>query len=116
VGKRRRATLTLPHGLVQTPPSCRRHSRICQGNPQHLLEELDAQIILATLITSTCVPVTSSFAALEASSLHRLAAAMLTDSGGFQVFSSRVAQGKRRRREVPLPPGWILSEKRETRR
>ena len=110
-GQARRATMTLPHGLVQTPafmPVGTAGS--VKAIPQHLLEELDAQIILSNTYHLYLRP--GHELIRRFGGLHRFIAwprPMLTDSGGFQVFSlNRVAQGERRRREVSLSPGWLL--------
>jgi len=79
----------LPHGLVQTPafmPVGTAGS--VKAIPQHLLEELDAQIILANTYHLYLRP--GHELVRQAGGLHRFIAwprPMLTDSGGFQVFS-----------------------------
>src|SRR6202453_812700 len=88
-GQARRATMTLPHGQVQTPvfmPVGTQGS--VKAIPQHLLEELDAQIILANTYHLYLRPGHELVRRLGG--LHRFIAwprPMLTDSGGFQVFS-----------------------------
>ena len=88
-GQARRGTITLPHGLVQTPafmPVGTAGS--VKAIPQHLLEELDAQIILANTYHLYLRP--GHELVRRAGGLHRFIAwprPMLTDSGGFQVFS-----------------------------
>jgi queuine tRNA-ribosyltransferase len=81
--------MTLPHGLVQTPafmPVGTAGS--VKAIPQHLLEELDAQIILANTYHLYLRP--GHELIRRAGGLHRFISwprPMLTDSGGFQVFS-----------------------------
>ena len=81
--------MTLPHGQVQTPafmPVGAAGS--VKAMPQHLLEELDAQIILANTYHLYLRPGHELVRRLGG--LHRFIAwprPMLTDSGGFQVFS-----------------------------
>ena len=81
--------MTLPHGQVQTPafmPVGTAGS--VKAIPQHLLEELDAQIILANTYHLYLRPGHELVRRLGG--LHRFIAwprPMLTDSGGFQVFS-----------------------------
>ena len=81
--------MTLPHGLVQTPafmPVGTAGS--VKAIPQHLLEELDARIILANTYHLYLRPGHELIRSLGG--LHRFIAwprPMLTDSGGFQVFS-----------------------------
>src|SRR6201992_3496886 len=88
-GQARRATMTLPHGQVQTPafmPVGTAGS--VKAIPQHLLEELDAQIILANTYHLYLRP--GHELVRRAGGLHKFIAwprPMLTDSGGFQVFS-----------------------------
>jgi queuine tRNA-ribosyltransferase len=88
-GQARRATMTLPHGLVQTPafmPVGTAGS--VKAIPQHLLEELDAQIILGNTYHLYLRP--GHELVRRMGGLHRFIAwprPMLTDSGGFQVFS-----------------------------
>ena len=81
--------MTLPHGLVQTPafmPVGTAGS--VKAIPQHLLEELDAQIILANTYHLYLRP--GHELIRRFGGLHHFIAwprPMLTDSGGFQVFS-----------------------------
>jgi queuine tRNA-ribosyltransferase len=81
--------MTLPHGQVQTPafmPVGTAGS--VKAIPQHLLEELDAQIILSNTYHLYLRPGHELVRRLGG--LHRFIAwprPMLTDSGGFQVFS-----------------------------
>src|SRR5208282_4306321 len=88
-GQARRATMTLPHGLVQTPafmPVGTAGS--VKAIPQHLLEELDAQIILGNTYHLYLRP--GHELVRQMGGLHRFMSwprAILTDSGGFQVFS-----------------------------
>src|SRR6204780_49408 len=88
-GQARRATMTLPHGQVQTPafmPVGTAGS--VKAIPQHLLEELDAQIILGNTYHLYLRP--GHELVRRMGGLPRFIAwprPMLTDSGGFQVFS-----------------------------
>jgi queuine tRNA-ribosyltransferase len=81
--------MTLPHGPVQTPafmPVGTAGS--VKAIPQHLLEELDAQIILGNTYHLYLRP--GHEVVRRMGGLHRFIAwprPMLTDSGGFQVFS-----------------------------
>jgi queuine tRNA-ribosyltransferase len=88
-GQARRATLTLPHGLVQTPAFMPVGTAgTVKAIPQHLLEELDAQIILSNTYHLYLRP--GHELVRRMGGLHRFIAwtrPMLTDSGGFQVFS-----------------------------
>jgi queuine tRNA-ribosyltransferase len=85
----RRATMTLPHQIVETPtfmPVGTAGS--VKAMPQHLLEELDAQIILGNTYHLYLRP--SHELIRRLGGLHKFMSwprAMLTDSGGFQVFS-----------------------------
>ena len=66
----------------------RGHRRLRQSHPQHLLEELDAQIILGNTYHLYLRPGHELIRQLGG--LHRFISwprPMLTDSGGFQVFS-----------------------------
>ena len=110
-GQARRATMTLPHGLVQTPafmPVGTAGS--VKAIPQHLLEQLDAQIILANTYHLYLRPGHELVRRLGG--LHRFIAwprPMLTDSGRLSGLQpQRVAQGQRRRRALPLASGWLL--------
>src|ERR1700733_15529520 len=88
-GQARRATMTLPHGQVQTPAFMAVGTAgSVKAIPQHLLEELDAQIILSNTYHLYLRPGHELIRRLGG--LHRFIAwprPMLTDSGGFQVFS-----------------------------
>src|ERR1700753_1963432 len=88
-GQARRGPITLPHELGQTPAFMPVGSAGCvKANPQHLLGELDAQIILANTYHLYLRP--GHELVRRAGGLHRFIAwprPMLTDSGGFQVFS-----------------------------
>jgi queuine tRNA-ribosyltransferase len=81
--------MTLPHGIVQTPafmPVGTAGS--VKAIPQHLLEELDAQIILGNTYHLYLRPGHELIRRMGG--LHRFISwprPMLTDSGGFQVFS-----------------------------
>jgi len=88
-GYARRATMTLPHAAVEThvfTPVGTVGS--VQAVPQHLLEELSAQIILGNTYHLYLRPGHELIRRLGG--LHRFMSwhrAILTDSGGFQVFS-----------------------------
>jgi queuine tRNA-ribosyltransferase len=81
--------MTLPHGQVETPafmPVGTAGS--VKGIPQHLLEQLDAQIILSNTYHLYLRPGHELIRRLGG--LHSFISwprPMLTDSGGFQVFS-----------------------------
>ena len=103
--------MTLPHGLVQTPafmPVGTAGS--VKAIPQHLLEELDAQIILANTYHLYLRPGHELIRSLGG--LHRFIAwprPMLTDSGGFQVFSlNELRKVSEEGVQVPLAPGWLF--------
>jgi queuine tRNA-ribosyltransferase len=85
----RRAELTLPHGVVQTPVFMPvGTAATVKAVPQNMLEELDAQIILANTYHLYLRPGHELIA--RAGGVHRFMSwtrPMLTDSGGFQVFS-----------------------------
>ncbi|MGA7316209.1 MAG: tRNA-guanine transglycosylase, partial [Silvibacterium sp.] len=88
-GTARRATMTLPHAAVETPlfmPVGTAGS--VKAVPQHLLEELDARIILGNTYHLYLRPGHELIRRMGG--LHRFMSwphAILTDSGGFQVFS-----------------------------
>jgi queuine tRNA-ribosyltransferase len=88
-GPARRAVLRTPHQEVQTPvfmPVGTAGS--VKAVPQHLLEELGAEIILGNTYHLYLRPGLDAIRRLGG--LHRFIAwprAMLTDSGGYQVFS-----------------------------
>ena len=94
-GSARAGTLTLPHGTVETPAFMPVGT---QGTVRALspadLRAVGAQWCWPTPIIFTCVPVKAVVAKLGG--LHRFMAwdrPLLTDSGGFQVFS---LEGSRR--------------------
>jgi len=85
----RRAVLTLPHGTVQTPVFMPvGTAATVKAVPQDVLEGLDAQIILANTYHLYLRP---GHGLIErVGGVHRFMSwerPMLTDSGGFQVFS-----------------------------
>lgn len=88
-GAARRATMTLPHGAVETPVFMPVGTAASvKAVPQHLLEELDAQIILGNTYHLYLRPGHELIRAMGG--LHRFMSwprPILTDSGGFQVFS-----------------------------
>jgi queuine tRNA-ribosyltransferase len=88
-GSGRRATLTLPHGAVETPVFMPVGTQgTVKAIPQHLLEELDARLILGNTYHLYLRPGHEAIRRLGG--LHRFMSwerAILTDSGGFQVFS-----------------------------
>ncbi len=103
--------MTLPHGLVQTPAFMPVGTAgTVKAIPQHLLEELDAQIILSNTYHLYLRP--GHELIRRFGGLHRFIAwprPMLTDSGGFQVFSlNELRKVSEEGVQVPLPPGWLL--------
>ncbi|HEU4981078.1 MAG TPA: tRNA guanosine(34) transglycosylase Tgt, partial [Acidobacteriaceae bacterium] len=88
-GPARRATMTLPHGAVETPVFMPVGTAASvKAVPQHLLEELDSQIILGNTYHLYLRPGHELIRRLGG--LHRFMSwprPILTDSGGFQVFS-----------------------------
>jgi queuine tRNA-ribosyltransferase len=88
-GKARRATMTLPHAAVETPVFMPVGTvASVKAVPQHLLEELDARIILGNTYHLYLRPGHELIRRMGG--LHRFMSwprAILTDSGGFQVFS-----------------------------
>ncbi|QMV18717.1 tRNA guanosine(34) transglycosylase Tgt [Granulicella sp. 5B5] len=85
----RRAQLELPHGVVQTPVFMPvGTAATVKAVPQNLVEELNAEIILANTYHLYLRPGHELIA--RAGGVHRFMSwlrPMLTDSGGFQVFS-----------------------------
>jgi queuine tRNA-ribosyltransferase len=85
----RRATMQLPHAAVETPVFMPVGTvATVKAVPQHLLEELEAQIILGNTYHLYLRPGHEAIRRLGG--LHRFMSwerAILTDSGGFQVFS-----------------------------
>ncbi len=85
----RRGVLTLPHGTVQTPVFMPvGTAATVKAVPQGVLEELDAEIILANTYHLYLRPGHELIRRLGG--VHRFMSwtrPMLTDSGGFQVFS-----------------------------
>jgi queuine tRNA-ribosyltransferase len=81
--------MTLPHGAVETPVFMPVGTAASvKAVPQHLLEELDAQIILGNTYHLYLRPGHELIRGLGG--LHRFMSwprPILTDSGGFQVFS-----------------------------
>ncbi|HEX4007847.1 MAG TPA: tRNA guanosine(34) transglycosylase Tgt [Acidobacteriaceae bacterium] len=88
-GTARRATMTLPHGSVETPVFMPVGTQgTVKAIPQHLLEELDVQILLGNTYHLYLRP--GHEAIRRMGGLHRFMSwqrPILTDSGGFQVFS-----------------------------
>jgi queuine tRNA-ribosyltransferase len=85
----RRAQLVLPHGTVQTPVFMPvGTAATVKAVPQEMLETLNAEIILANTYHLYLRPSHELIA--RAGGVHRFMSwtrPMLTDSGGFQVFS-----------------------------
>lgn len=85
----RRAELVLPHGAVQTPVFMPvGTAATVKAVPQNVLEELNAEIILANTYHLYLRP--GHELIRRAGGVHRFMSwerPMLTDSGGFQVFS-----------------------------
>jgi queuine tRNA-ribosyltransferase len=88
-GNGRRATLTLPHGVVETPVFMPVGTQATvKAVPQQLLEALDVGILLGNTYHLYLRP--GHEAIRRMGGLHRFMSwdrAILTDSGGFQVFS-----------------------------
>jgi len=88
-GGGRRAELTLPHGVVQTPVFMPvGTAATVKAVPQNVLEDLNAEIILANTYHLYLRPGHEVIRRLGG--VHRFMSwdrPMLTDSGGFQVFS-----------------------------
>jgi queuine tRNA-ribosyltransferase len=88
-GKGRRATLTVPHGAVETPVFMPVGTQgTVKAVPQQLLEELDVRVLLGNTYHLYLRP--GHEAIRRMGGLHRFRSwdrAILTDSGGFQVFS-----------------------------
>jgi queuine tRNA-ribosyltransferase len=88
-GLGRRATLTLPHGAVETPVFMPVGTQgTVKAIPQHMLEELNIQLLLGNTYHLYLRP--GHEAIRRMGGLHRFMSwgrNILTDSGGFQVFS-----------------------------
>jgi len=88
-GTARAGRLVTPHGIVQTPVFMPVGTlATVKGVPQHLLEELGVEILLSNTYHLYLRPGVEQVRKLGG--LHRFMAwdrALLTDSGGFQVFS-----------------------------
>jgi queuine tRNA-ribosyltransferase len=88
-GGGRRATMQLPHAAVETPVFMPVGTvATVKAVPQHILEELGARIILGNTYHLYLRPGHEAIRRLGG--LHRFMSwerAILTDSGGFQVFS-----------------------------
>lgn len=88
-GAARTGKLTTPHGVVKTPVFMPVGTlATVKGVPQEVLEELSAEIILANTYHLYLRPGVEPIRRMGG--LHRFMAwprAILTDSGGFQVFS-----------------------------
>jgi queuine tRNA-ribosyltransferase len=88
-GRGRRATLTLPHGAVETPVFMPVGTQgTVKAIPQHMLEELNVQLLLGNTYHLYLRP--GHEAIRRMGGLHRFMSwerNILTDSGGFQVFS-----------------------------
>jgi queuine tRNA-ribosyltransferase len=88
-GRGRRATLTLPHGAVETPVFMPVGTQgTVKAIPQHILEELNVELLLGNTYHLYLRPGHEAIRRLGG--LHRFMSwgrNILTDSGGFQVFS-----------------------------
>ena len=88
-GPARLGTMTTPHGEVETPVFMPVGTLASvKGVPQHLLEDLGVQILLGNTYHLYLRP--GHEAIREMGGLHRFMSwdrSILTDSGGFQVFS-----------------------------
>src|SRR6202044_4218608 len=92
----RRAELVLPHGVVQTPVFMPvGTAATVKAVPQNVLEEINAEIILANTYHLYLRPGHELIRRMGGG--HRFMSwgrPMLTDSGGFQVFSlSKLRKG-----------------------
>jgi queuine tRNA-ribosyltransferase len=89
MGAGRRATLRLPHGAVETPVFMPVGTQATvKAVPQQLLEQLDVRILLGNTYHLYLRP--GHEVIRRMGGLHRFMSwdrAILTDSGGFQVFS-----------------------------
>jgi hypothetical protein len=104
-GSARRGSLRLTHGVVETP--CFMPvgtAATVKGSRRPKLRSAHSQIVLGKHLSS--VAASRQRTIVEAGGLHRFMAwdgPILTDSGGFQVFSlGEPARGRRRRRHVSL--------------
>ena len=111
-GKARAGRFFTPHGVVETPvfmPVGTLGS--VKGVPQDTLEELGVQILLNNTYHLYLRPGVEMVRSLGG--VQRFMAwdkPILTDSGGFQVFSlSELAQSDRRWRGVSLAPRWLVA-------
>jgi queuine tRNA-ribosyltransferase len=88
-GRGRRATLTPPHGAVETPVFMPVGTQgTVKAIPQHMLEELNVELLLGNTYHLYLRPGHEAIRRLGG--LHRFMSwgrNILTDSGGFQVFS-----------------------------
>ena len=88
-GPARVGRLTLPHGVIETPVFMPVGTLASvKGVPQDILEELDVQILLSNTYHLYLRPGVETIRRMGG--LHRFMSwdrAILTDSGGFQVFS-----------------------------
>src|ERR1041385_8815029 len=88
-GRGRRGSLITPHGQVETPVFMPVGTQATvKGIPQDILEELGVQILLGNTYHLYLRPGIEQVRRLGG--LHRFMSwprAILTDSGGFQVFS-----------------------------
>ena len=88
-GTARRGTLTLPHGVVETPIFMPvGTAATVKAVPQHVLEEIHTQILLGNTYHLYLRPGHERIRRLGG--LHKFMSwphPILTDSGGFQVFS-----------------------------
>jgi queuine tRNA-ribosyltransferase len=89
IGKARKGRLVTPHGVIETPVFMPVGTvASVKGVPQDILEDLGAQIILGNTYHLYLRPGVATVRKMGG--LHRFMSwrrAMLTDSGGFQVFS-----------------------------
>ena len=106
-GKARRGEFTCPHGTVQTPVfmNVGTQAAIKGALSAEDLEHIGTQVELSNTYHLHLRPGDETVKAMGG--LHKFMTwngPILTDSGGFQVFS--LAQNQGRGRDVRLPPRW----------
>ncbi len=111
-GKARTGRLLTPHGEVRTPVFMPVGTvASVKGIPQDTLEELGAHIILGNTYHLYLRPGVDTVRRMGG--LHGFMSwrrSLLTDSGGFQVFSlSELRKAHRRRRHVSLASRWLFA-------
>ena len=86
-GLARRGRLTFPRGVVDTPALCRSHLRHVKGLTPEQVASTGAQIVLGNTFTQCYALTRSDARARRPARVYELDKPILTDSGGFQVFS-----------------------------